>query len=160
MKRLFSIFFIMTFLLAGDIVAYASSGYLTNFNNTYGTSATRLNTCSLCHPSVPSLNPYGNAFFNSGHNFLTIEPQDSDGDGFSNIDEINAKTFPGNPASKPGISISLVAPNGGEAIPSGSIYKIQWAATSPATQFKLQYSMDNGLTWISTKEVAGFVWTT
>jgi len=148
MKRLFSIFFIMTFLLAGDIVAYASSGYLTTFNNTYGTSTTKLNTCSLCHPTVPSLNPYGNAYKNNGRNYQTIEPLDSDGDGFTNMVEINARTFPGNPASTPGISFSLTTPNGGETIPSGSIYKIQWTATSPATQFKLQYTMDNGLTWI------------
>jgi hypothetical protein len=66
------------------------------------------------------------------------------------VGEIRAITFPGDPASKPvtGTSISLVAPNGGEIVPSGSIYRIQWTATSPAVQFKLKYSMDNGLTWI------------
>jgi hypothetical protein len=139
----------MTLLLAGYTVAYASSGYLKTFNNMYGTSTTKLNTCSLCHTNTPSCNSYGNAFKNSGNNFQTIEPLDSDGDGFTNIVEINARTFPGNPASTPGISFSLTTPNGSEAIPSGSIYKIQWTATSPAIQFKLQYSMDNGLTWIS-----------
>jgi hypothetical protein len=151
MKRLFSILFMMTLLLTGDIVAYASSGYLNTFNNTYGTSTTRLNTCSVCHTNTPACNSYGNSFANSGHNYQAIEPVDSDGDGFSNMGEIRAITFPGDPASKPvtGTSISLGAPNGGETVPSGSVYRIQWTATSPAVQFKLKHSMDNGLTWIS-----------
>jgi len=150
MKRLFSILFMMTLLLTGDVVAYASSGYLKTFNNTYGTSTTKLNTCSLCHTNTPACNSYGNSFSNSGRNFQAIEPVDSDGDGFSNIGEIRVITFPGDPASKPvtGTYISLVAPNGGEIVPSGSIYNIRWTATSPAVQFKLRYSMDNGLTWI------------
>jgi hypothetical protein len=43
---------------------------------------------------------------------------------------------------------SLVAPGGGETVPSGSIYKIQWTAIPTTTQFKLYYTMDNALTWI------------
>ena len=68
-------------------------------------SSSSLNSCDLCHTaSIPSLNPYGAAYKNKGRNtaaFGLIENLDSDGDGFTNIQELNALTFPGNPASKP-----------------------------------------------------------
>lgn len=68
-------------------------------------STSSLNTCDLCHTaSIPSLNPYGAAYKSNGRNtaaFGAIENIDSDGDGFTNIQEINALTFPGNSASKP-----------------------------------------------------------
>jgi hypothetical protein len=43
--------------------------------------------------------------------------------------------------------VTLLAPNGGDAIPSGSSYKIQWGAPPAATAFDVRYSMDNGATW-------------
>jgi hypothetical protein len=43
--------------------------------------------------------------------------------------------------------IILLKPNGGETIPSGSNYDIQWAATPEAVSFDLFYSVDNGQTW-------------
>ena len=81
--------------------AHAVSGYLTSFNSQYGTSGTVLNTCNVCHTSVPSRNSYGAAFASNGHSFTAIENADSDGDGFTNIAEINARTFPGDSASTP-----------------------------------------------------------
>ncbi|MBE0605557.1 MAG: Ig-like domain-containing protein, partial [Deltaproteobacteria bacterium] len=81
--------------------AHAVSNYLTSFNNQYGTSGTALNTCNLCHTSVPARNPYGAAFASNGHSFTAIENLDSDGDGFTNIAEITARTFPGDPGSTP-----------------------------------------------------------
>jgi hypothetical protein len=64
-----------------------------------------IQTCDLCHTaSIPNLNPYGTAYKNNGRNtaaFGAIENLDSDGDGFTNITEINALTFPGNASSKP-----------------------------------------------------------
>ena len=69
------------------------------------TTSVRLQTCDLCHTaSVPNLNPYGTAYKNAGRNtaaFATIENLDSDGDGFTNLQEINAGFFPGNPADHP-----------------------------------------------------------
>lgn len=66
-----------------------------------------LQTCDLCHTaSIPNLNPFGAAYKANGRNpsaFGLIENLDSDGDGFTNIQEINALTFPGNPASKPAV---------------------------------------------------------
>ena len=44
-------------------------------------------------------------------------------------------------------TIILLTPNGGEIIPSGSTYRIEWRAPSQAVEFKLSYSMDNGTTW-------------
>jgi hypothetical protein len=43
--------------------------------------------------------------------------------------------------------LNLLTPNGGEVIPSGSIYTIQWSASGEAVNFKLKYSMNNGSTW-------------
>ncbi len=81
--------------------SFASSTYFNQFNTRYGTTGTALNTCSVCHTTAPDLNPYGNDFLASGHDFAAIETLDSDGDGFNNLAEIQARTFPGDPASKP-----------------------------------------------------------
>ena len=64
-------------------------------------------------------------------------PQDGDGDG-SAICDIGAYEV---------APITLIGPNGGEVIPSGSIHTIQWEAPPGAVSFKLKYSMDNGRTW-------------
>ena len=100
-KKLFSLLLVMALIIGAMSSADAESSFLNTFNSTYGTAGTVLNTCSLCHTSVPALNPYGNAYAANGFNFAAIESLDSDGDGFSNITEINARTFPGNPASTP-----------------------------------------------------------
>jgi hypothetical protein len=64
---------------------------------------TRLNNCRLCHENDErfALNPYGRDYVRHDRDFAAIEPLDSDGDGFSNIDEILALTFPGLAASHP-----------------------------------------------------------
>ena len=77
---------------------------LNAFNKKYGTSGSKLDSCLTCHQSQAAsrdnLNPYGTDFAGAGHDFATIEPKDSDGDGVTNIDEIKKGTFPGNPADK------------------------------------------------------------
>lgn len=79
--------------------------YLSEFNSRYKTAGSHLDTCSTCHastsPSKENLNPYGNDFGAANHDFGAIEGKDSDGDGFSNIDEIKAGTFPGDPNENP-----------------------------------------------------------
>lgn len=65
---------------------------------------TRLDTCTFCHTSPPILNPYGAAYKAAGRNpaaFGLIENADSDGDGFTNLQEIMALTFPGDPNDHP-----------------------------------------------------------
>jgi hypothetical protein len=49
--------------------------------------------------------------------------------------------------TKGALLLILIAPNGGEVIPSGSSYTIEWVATLEAVSFKLKYSLDNGNTW-------------
>src|SRR4030065_190536 len=44
-------------------------------------------------------------------------------------------------------TIALNAPNGGEAIPSGSTSLIQWSTFPGVTKFALYYSANNGGTW-------------
>jgi hypothetical protein len=43
--------------------------------------------------------------------------------------------------------VALLSPNGGEMIPSGSTYTIEWEAPPEVETFKLLYSLDNGTTW-------------
>ncbi len=91
--------------------ATAFSSYETDFHTRYGTSGTRLDTCGLCHVNPSgggSRNSYGQAFenqpgFDSNRTqaFSNIEPLDSDGDGYSNIAEILARTFPGDQNDHP-----------------------------------------------------------
>ena len=63
--------------------------------------------CNVCHFSKKggdSPNPYGRAFLHNGMNlstFLRISETDSDKDGFSNIAEIIARSYPGDAASTP-----------------------------------------------------------
>ena len=63
--------------------------------------------CNVCHSSKTggdSPNPYGRAFLHNGMNpstFLRIAEEDSDKDGFSNLAEILARSYPGDPASTP-----------------------------------------------------------
>lgn len=104
--KILNVFLVVILILGTCSIAYALSSYKTQFNSRYGTAGTTLDQCLLCHtsnssPSINNLNSYGNAFANSNHNFVTIEPLDSDGDGFNNLAEITARTFPGNASSKP-----------------------------------------------------------
>ena len=84
--------------------AHSTPDHLNAFNDKYGTSGTKLDSCSTCHasssPAKDNLNPYGTDFGAANHDFGAIEPKDSDADGVTNIDEIKKRTFPGDPASK------------------------------------------------------------
>jgi len=105
MKKLLGFTVSVMLLLGLSSTGYAYSSYLTSFLSTYpGTSGSALNSCVLCHVNPAgggTRNSYGNAYANVGHNYKTIEPLDSDGDGYTNITEINARTFPGNASSHP-----------------------------------------------------------
>ena len=84
--------------------ANAKPEFLDAFNQKYNTRGSKLDSCNTCHTTTQDaqhLNPYGTDFHNSNHDFGAIEPKDSDGDGFSNIDEIHAGTFPGDPNDNP-----------------------------------------------------------
>src|SRR5512143_3222585 len=86
-------------LVAAPFAANARSGYLSTFNSEYGTSNTALDTCDTCHgASTSSWNAYGQDLMKAGNitagtqvtssvitSALTaIEPNDSDGDRYTN----------------------------------------------------------------------------
>ena len=82
--------------------AGAVSTYLTNAEKQYpNIVGSKLDNCTLCHTSAPTRNPYGAAFGSASHSFTAIESLDSDGDGFTNIAEIKALTYPGNATDHP-----------------------------------------------------------
>jgi hypothetical protein len=144
MKRrlqVLSCVFILVLSVVG--VAYAFNFFLSQFNTKYGTAGTALNTCVLCH--IPpgqtlNLNPYATDFLAAGAvsgdsvatqaAFTAVEPLDSDLDGFTNIAEIQALTFPGDPTSHPA-AVDTVAPTvTAFVIPATSI-----SLTVPITTF-------------------------
>jgi hypothetical protein len=99
---------LMVLALIGLPQALASTGDLSPFNAKYNTSGTRLNTCDVCHTTGANLNQYGMDMSNqtgtTEQRLANIELLDSDGDGFSNIDEINNLTFPGDFADTPEVT--------------------------------------------------------
>ena len=80
-------------------------------------------TCAECHTKPPQRNAFGKdveaALDKTSDGMLTkevmqtIEKLDSDKDGYSNIDEINAGTLPGDPNSKPTAGTSPADGNSG-----------------------------------------------
>jgi len=86
--------------------AEAKSSYLTSFNSTYPSAPSAIKSCTLCHPggNTGSLNSYANDYKAAARVYTAIEAKDSDGDGATNLAEINAGTFPGDANSKPVIT--------------------------------------------------------
>ena len=85
--------------------AQSTPEYHSQFNTKYDTRGTKLDSCMTCHTSAgggaENVNPYGQDFAKNNHDFAAVEGLDSDGDSFSNIDEIKAETFPGDPNDNP-----------------------------------------------------------
>jgi len=106
-------------LTALAVVPVASAGpaenpglYLTFFEANYSFAlGTRIDKCILCHtaPTGGARNPYGRNYWENGLNFTIIEQDDPDGDGFTNIDEIDARTFPGEAIDFPQFGVGLTA---------------------------------------------------
>jgi len=88
-------------IMAGTAVsALACSSYTRDFNDSYGTAGTPLDSCMVCHPAGGfGLNSYGKDVKEAGVRFRAIEGRDSDGDGVPNGAEIEAWTFPGDAQS-------------------------------------------------------------
>jgi ASPM-SPD-2-Hydin domain-containing protein len=93
---------------ATPLTASARSTYLSSFNSRYGTATTVLDDCQTCHGSggTSTYNPYGaelRANIGSGiSSALTLaEPKDSDSDGYTNLQEIEARSLPYDARSTP-----------------------------------------------------------
>jgi len=85
--------------------ADAKSSYLGAFRTMYPTAVgSRIDSCNLCHTTVPQVNFYGSAFHAANRQFGAIEGFDSDGDSAVNRAEIIALTFPGDANDVPVVS--------------------------------------------------------
>jgi len=120
LKIVLIIFGIAVLTFAADGSANAKDQYTIDFNNYYGTDGaeggTTMGTCITCHFNPDGKggeNPYGTHWKAYGRSFAAVEPLDSDGDGFSNIDEIIADTWPGDAGSTPGPTNSPPVANAG-----------------------------------------------
>ena len=97
-------FFLLTLCFSG--IVYSKNNYQSYIASRYPGSSLA-NDCTVCHagnPSKNNVNPYGNAWKAAGGNLTavaTIENQDSDGDSFTNLEEFQAGTYPGNSTSYP-----------------------------------------------------------
>jgi PGF-CTERM protein len=103
-NNLVAVILLVIIMLLGSPIVSARPAYLDAFNQQYDTEGTKLDACITCHinPSGGGTrNPYGIAYAASGRDFASIEGLDSDGDGFTNLEEINALTFPGDPVDYP-----------------------------------------------------------
>ena len=100
---------VIAVLLTVGGTAHSNTDILGTFNTVYGTGGTALDACVTCHPSGSSFNPYGAAIDTAGGRGTdaglaateAVEGDDSDGDGFTNLAEISALTFPGDDTSFP-----------------------------------------------------------
>lgn len=95
--------FVAMLLVVPQVMARPS--YLSTFESTYPEAAgSKIDVCNLCHNSPrggDARNPYGLSYVSSGQNFAAIENMDSDGDGWTNVQEIKSMTFPGDANDHP-----------------------------------------------------------
>src|SRR5450759_1397712 len=92
----------------------ALTSYLTSAETTYPSIVgSRIDNCLLCHNTAAggAVNVYGAAYLAAGYNFTAIQNADSDGDGYTNLAEINNKTFPGNASDHPS-AVIITPPTG------------------------------------------------
>ena len=170
-KKIFSVLVALTLVFGFGGIALANDGALADFNTHY-TNAGATYSCNLCHlipPGTPTLNPYGTALLAQpgvtgsaipDAAFLAVENADSDGDTFSNLDEITAGSLPGYSNDVPppvGGVINITSPNGGEVIPSGLPFPITYDASDNVASVKVRYSLNGGVTWFIADDAGGSV---
>jgi hypothetical protein len=122
-NNLIAVVLLVTIILLGSPIVTARPAYLEAFNQQYDIEDTKLDACLTCHNSPNgggSRNPYGVAYSENDRDFASIETMDSDGDGFTNLEEINALTFPGDPADYPQTASEVPSETGvNETDPTG-----------------------------------------
>ena len=125
MKSFLMILWVGVILIALVAETFALPSSRRLFEAKYGYKA----TCSLCHEKGggSSTNDYGKTFLKAGANFLAfskIEKKDSDGDGFTNLQEIQARSNPGDPRSVPDKPGEWLADAGKVPIPDQQLKKL------------------------------------
>ncbi|MCB0154443.1 MAG: hypothetical protein KDF65_06555 [Anaerolineae bacterium] len=125
---------VISLLLRPSDQVLAYTHYLVDAQNHYPVLAgSELDDCNLCHLTSsldwPNLNVYGQAYQNSGYSFVAIQNLDTDGDGYTNLVEINALSAPGNAADRPILTnpvawVYLPALFKAEPVPINSNYTI------------------------------------
>src|SRR5665811_1215995 len=94
----------LMFMLAQGVEAKPQSEFLPAFEATYpGAVGRRIDSCTVCHNiqgTEYKLNPYARQW-KEDENFIAINNLDADGDGYANLEEIQAHTFPGNASDNP-----------------------------------------------------------
>jgi mono/diheme cytochrome c family protein len=112
-------------VLGDGAAAKDKDDFLPTFRATYPAAAgTRLDSCSLCHyfdgNGKREENQYAEDFEDADKDFIAVQALDSDGDGFTNYQEIQAGTLPGVASDNPDTVVTtttIAAPAGsGEAI--------------------------------------------
>jgi hypothetical protein len=118
---------------------------------TSGGKTTTYGSCDYCHikyglaaPHGPvPLNAYGQAYSGAGRNetaIRSIEPLDSDGDGHSNLVEIQGLFFPGESADHPGlVSAPVVVLNYEQVLSPSSYSQFMLANASKSTDYYAKY---------------------
>ena len=98
----------LTLVLGCAAIISASGGAQGSFATRYPVSPLGSN-CTICHTTGSNTNPYGTALVGAGGTggnidpgaFTAVETLDSDGDTYTNLEEITARTFPGDPNDFP-----------------------------------------------------------
>ena len=119
-KKILFILLVTFVVLIGVHQSVANSSIHGKFTAEYGVSGTKLDSCKLCMASTSSpvsWNEYGTDLrsdtdFNRNNPeqaMKNIESMDSDGDGFTNINEIQSSTLPGDADDFPAPSPELIS---------------------------------------------------
>jgi hypothetical protein len=140
------IFIILTIPTVNSSVAHAKSAYQPPFDQLYPDSSL-IGDCNVCHSGQWGRNSYGSDWKSWGEDFFGIENLDSDNDGFTNIDEIVAGTYPGDPFSVPtatnnapiadagigqvvSVNSTILLNGSGSGDPDGETLTYYWSLTS------------------------------
>lgn len=158
-KKISSMLLVLVVALLLVPGASAWENYLSSFETTYPAAVgSRIDRCGVCHINPNSggaRNVYGLDFAANGYSFAAIESKDSDLDGFVNIDEINALTFPGNINDKPAIAPVLTSVTISPLTPTVQIPNtLQFLATALDQNGA---SIGAAVTWESSNAAAGTI---
>lgn len=107
MKTMKATLTVLLFALALPTQSFAKPGILKQFKAAYPEAKVIAMKCALCHAGDNALNVFGDDIVkslaaNSGTiKWAELEQIDSDGDGYTNLEEYSAGTNPGDREDKP-----------------------------------------------------------